>query len=102
MNYLVGVNEQDHAVEATPDTPLLYVLSNEVQLNGPRFGGLTHERDPLIGSGPALESADGRETFSVQHGSLRRRCSLERFVTVRGGAYLFMPGLRGLAYLAEP
>ena len=34
----IRVNERDHPVEASPDTPLLYVLSNEVQLNGPRFG----------------------------------------------------------------
>jgi nicotinate dehydrogenase subunit A len=25
-------------VEATPDTPLLYVLRNELRLNGPKFG----------------------------------------------------------------
>ena len=34
----IRVNEQTHTVEASPDTPLLYVLSNELQLNGPRFG----------------------------------------------------------------
>jgi deferrochelatase/peroxidase EfeB len=75
---------------------------HETWLNNPKFGGLTQERDPLVGSGPLPESADGRETFSLQEGLVRRRCSLERFVTVRGGAYLFMPGLRALAYLAEP
>jgi len=75
---------------------------HESWLNGPKFGGLTHERDPLVGSGAPLSSAAGEETFSLQEGSVRRRCSLERFVTVRGGAYLFMPGRRALAYLAEP
>jgi len=74
----------------------------ESWLNDPKLFGLTHERDPLVGYGPLLESADGRETFSVQAGAVRRRCQLERFVTVRGGAYLFMPGVRGLSYLAEP
>ena len=74
----------------------------ESWLNNPKLFGLTHERDPLVGSGPALDAADGRETFSLQAGGVRRRCTLERFVTVRGGAYLFMPGLRALAYLAEP
>jgi len=34
----IRVNEQDHQVAASPDTPLLYVLTNELQLNGPRFG----------------------------------------------------------------
>lgn len=34
----IEVNEQIHTVAAAPDTPLLYVLSNELLLNGPRFG----------------------------------------------------------------
>ena len=34
----ITVNGQRHAVQATPDTPLLYVLRNEIQLNGPKFG----------------------------------------------------------------
>jgi isoquinoline 1-oxidoreductase alpha subunit len=32
------VNGKDHAVTATPDTPLLYVLRNDLGLHGPRFG----------------------------------------------------------------
>jgi aerobic-type carbon monoxide dehydrogenase small subunit (CoxS/CutS family) len=32
------VNERLSTVHAAPDTPLLYVLSGELQLNGPRFG----------------------------------------------------------------
>jgi Dyp-type peroxidase family len=74
----------------------------ETWLNGPKFSGLTHERDPLVGSGPPLASGERGETFSLQGEGMRRSCSLERFVTMRGGAYLFLPGLRGLAYLAEP
>ena len=34
----INVNGKTWPVEATPDTPLLYVLTNEVQLKGPRFG----------------------------------------------------------------
>lgn len=34
----IRVNEQVRTVAATPDTPLLYVLSNELNLQGPRFG----------------------------------------------------------------
>jgi aerobic-type carbon monoxide dehydrogenase small subunit (CoxS/CutS family) len=34
----IKVNEQSFNVSATPDTPLLYVLSNELMLQGPRFG----------------------------------------------------------------
>ncbi len=32
------VNGRRHTVEAAPDTPLLYVLTNELRLRGPRFG----------------------------------------------------------------
>jgi nicotinate dehydrogenase subunit A len=32
------VNGQEQSVVATADTPLLYVLRGELQLNGPRFG----------------------------------------------------------------
>jgi aerobic-type carbon monoxide dehydrogenase small subunit (CoxS/CutS family) len=34
----IYVNERSWMVDAAPDTPLLYVLSNELQLKGPRFG----------------------------------------------------------------
>ena len=34
----IEVNGLKHAVLATPDTPLLYVLRNELRLHGPRFG----------------------------------------------------------------
>ena len=34
----IRVNERVWTVESTPDTPLLYVLANELKLQGPRFG----------------------------------------------------------------
>lgn len=34
----IRVNERSWTVNAAPDTPLLYVLMNELQLQGPRFG----------------------------------------------------------------
>ena len=34
----IVVNGRRHRVVATPDTPLLYVLRNELRLQGPRFG----------------------------------------------------------------
>lgn len=34
----ISVNGKRHRVQARPDTPLLYVLRNEVGLHGPRFG----------------------------------------------------------------
>jgi nicotinate dehydrogenase subunit A len=34
----ITVNGKIHRVEAAPDTPLLYVLRNELGLNGPQYG----------------------------------------------------------------
>ena len=32
------VNGRTHEVDAEPDTPLLYVLRDDLQLNGAKFG----------------------------------------------------------------
>jgi aerobic-type carbon monoxide dehydrogenase small subunit (CoxS/CutS family) len=34
----IRVNERMRTISAAPDTPLLYVLSNDLSLRGPRFG----------------------------------------------------------------
>jgi nicotinate dehydrogenase subunit A len=38
MAISLKVNGVSHAVSAEPDTPLLYVLRNDLGLNGPKFG----------------------------------------------------------------
>jgi nicotinate dehydrogenase subunit A len=38
MTHRIVVNGQSHVVDAAPDTPLLYVLRNDLGLNGPKFG----------------------------------------------------------------
>jgi aerobic-type carbon monoxide dehydrogenase small subunit (CoxS/CutS family) len=35
---VLSVNEQRATVDVDPDTPLLYVLKNDLALRGPRFG----------------------------------------------------------------
>lgn len=64
-------------------------------LNDPRFNGL-YDPDPLVAPGPP----DGR-MFTAQAEPVRDRYRrLPRFVSVRGGAYFFLPGIRALKYLA--
>ena len=38
MPLRIRVNGKDHDVVAEPDTPLLFVLRNDLELNGPKFG----------------------------------------------------------------
>ncbi len=37
-NIVLTVNGKQHTVQSSPDTPLLYVLRNELGLTGPHFG----------------------------------------------------------------
>ncbi|HBQ90865.1 MAG TPA: ferredoxin [Alcaligenes faecalis] len=36
--HALRVNQETHIIEVEPDTPLLYVLRNDLELNGPKFG----------------------------------------------------------------
>ena len=38
MSITLKVNGESHTVDVDPTTPLLYVLSDDLQLNGPKFG----------------------------------------------------------------
>ena len=38
MAIRIRVNNADHNVDAEPATPLLYVLRNDLELNGPKYG----------------------------------------------------------------
>jgi deferrochelatase/peroxidase EfeB len=68
-----------------------------------KFSGLTAESDPLVGNREPLPGCPVTDAFTVpREGALPRRVSgLPRFVTVRGAAYFFLPGLRALRYLAR-
>jgi Dyp-type peroxidase family len=70
-------------------------------INDPTFGGLTPQDDPIVGSRRGLAAA-GR--FTVPQAATERvhaeARGLPRFVTVRGGAYFFLPSLTTLRYLA--
>ena len=66
-------------------------------VNNPQFAGLHHEDDPVIGP---RAPAGGR--FTIPADPVRRRLSgLPRFVTVRGGAYFFLPGIRALRFIGS-
>jgi hypothetical protein len=65
----------------------------------PQFGGLQGETDPLLGYVPEGET----RTMTLQHPRLAKCLpGLGRYVTVKGGAYFFVPGLKAIDYLAKP
>ena len=69
-----------------------------------KFSGLTGESDPLLGSREPTADCPVGDAFTMpKDGNLRCRISgLRQFVTVRGGAYFFLPSLRVLRYFAGP
>ncbi len=59
-----------------------------------KFNGMTDENDPLLGNAGCFSiSRDGKVA--------QRLKDVPQFITVRGGAYFFMPGIRALRYIAR-
>ncbi len=66
-------------------------------INNPSFNGLYNERDPIFGNSGSQTTG----TMTIPRQPVRRRLSgLGGFVTVRGGAYFFLPSIKALRYLA--
>jgi deferrochelatase/peroxidase EfeB len=67
-----------------------------------KFDGLTEESDPLLGNREPVDGCPFADAFSIPHrDKVRSRVlGLPRFVTVRGGAYFFLPGIRALRFLS--
>jgi deferrochelatase/peroxidase EfeB len=67
-----------------------------------KFDAMTEESDPLLGNRQAIEGCPLTNTFSLsQQSTVRTRIlNVPQFVTVRGGAYFFLPSLTALRYLA--
>lgn len=68
-----------------------------------KFDGLTEESDPLLGNRELVKGCPFTDAFTVpRSGQIRSRLSgMPRFVTVRGGAYFFLPGIRALRFLSR-
>lgn len=66
-----------------------------------KFDAMTEESDPLLGNREAVEGCPFTDTFSIprESGVRARIMGMPQFVTVRGGAYFFLPSLSALRYL---
>ncbi len=68
-------------------------------VNNLKFNGLYDEDDPLIGTYSSIYPGFKRN-FTIQDAPLRRRvCEFPEFVTLRGGGYFFLPGIKALEML---
>jgi deferrochelatase/peroxidase EfeB len=63
-------------------------------LTSAKFDGLVDEADPLLGNREPFPAGQATDGFG-------RLSEVPRFVTVRGGAYFFMPGVRALRFIAQ-
>jgi deferrochelatase/peroxidase EfeB len=68
-----------------------------------KFDGLAGESDPLLGTRTPV--GDGRSTgnFTIPQERGLGQCisGLPQFITVRGGAYFFLPGISALRYFSR-
>ncbi len=69
---------------------------------GAHFDGLSGESDPLLGNRERARDGGETDAFAIPQaiGPALRLERLPQFVTVRGGAYFFLPGIRALRVLA--
>jgi Dyp-type peroxidase family len=65
--------------------------------NNPRFSGLNDNKDPIVGDHGGAGERPSHMTIPGEP----RTAPLPRFVTVKGGAYFFMPSVTALRYLAS-
>lgn len=95
-----------HFIAFNTDLGRQFEFVQSTWVNSMKFDGLYRDADPLIGphhtrseKGVAPEQVT---TFTEQRCPVRHQThDIPRFVTTIGGAYLFMPGLRALRYLAR-
>jgi Dyp-type peroxidase family len=81
-------------LNANPERQFEFVQQSWV--NNAAFNGLVGERDPIIGTIP-----EHGGSFTIPAAPQRiRTTGLQQFVTMRGGAYFFLPSRTGLAELA--
>ena len=115
--YGAGLSPSDALAPAPPNDPergLHFICLNanisrqfeflqNAWIMNTKFSGMTGESDPLLGNRETRPGCPITDDFVIQEadGLPRRVSRLPQFVTVRGGAYFFLPSLRALRYFAD-
>lgn len=85
-----------HFIALNADIKRQFEFVQQTWLNNPKFAGLHADKDAVVGD----NETPGRAT--IQARPVRRAVrGIPRFVTVRGGAYLFLPSITALRFLAR-
>jgi Dyp-type peroxidase family len=78
-----------------------FELIAQTWINNPKFAGLYEDPDPITGY-PGILPDPSSATFTEQAYPVRKKVSgLPRFIWAKGGAYFFMPGIKGLKFLGS-
>ena len=65
-----------------------------------KFSGLTGTSDPLLGNRAPINGCPATDGFVIEGDGTpgRRVAGLPQFITVRGGAYFFLPSVRAIRF----
>ncbi|MEY2570183.1 MAG: hypothetical protein QOE63_533, partial [Acidimicrobiaceae bacterium] len=85
-----------HFLALNADIERQFEFIQETWINDPSFNGFDDDKDPIVGDN------DGTGSMTIQRHAVRQRLTnVPRFVTVRGGAYLFLPSMSALRFLSS-
>ncbi len=84
-----------HFFAINADIQRQFEFVQQTWIDNPKFNGLEDNKDPITGDN------DGTGHMTIQRRPVRRRIrNVPRFVTVKGGAYFFLPSITAMRFLA--
>ena len=86
-----GQSRGIHFLCANASIKSQFAFIQQAWANNPSVSGLADNRDPIAGDNDPVKAPGGM--LIPERDSTLRTAALPRFVTTRGGVYLFMPGL---------
>jgi len=105
LQFLLNLTEDDtdrglHFLCVNTNIQRQFEFIQDNWTNNPDFNKLYQNKDPIIGDNAHSQQAPSYMTIPQTPVRYRTQ-ALPRFVTVLGGAYLFMPSLTALRFLAQ-